>query len=56
VAIDLLRIEQRGGAQERPPDGAAWILELNRTSLLLPTRRIELWSKKGREQLKVLAK
>ena len=56
VAIDLFRIEPRQGNTERPAEGVVFILELNRTSLILPTRRIPLWSKKGREQLKVIKK
>ena len=61
VAVDLFRIEPRDPAYRHPypPDmprprpGSAWMLELNRTSLLLPTRRLKTWSKDGLRQLKV---
>ena len=63
VAVDLFRIEPRDPAYRHPypPDmprprpGSAWMLELNRTSLLLPTRRLKAWSKDGLRQLKVEA-
>ncbi len=53
VAIDLVRIEPRKPPPERPGSGGAFLLELNRTSLVVPTRRIAAWTKAGREQLKV---
>jgi hypothetical protein len=62
VAVDLLRIVPRdpalrwpspGKSPPRPPEGCAFLVELNRTSLLLPTRRISLFSPAGRAQLKV---
>jgi len=61
VAVDLFRIAPRPAAYRypfaegtpRPPAGTAWILELNRTSLVLPTKRLEKYSKAGIAQLKV---
>ena len=61
VAVDLLRLEPRDPSyhhpypadMQRPRPGSAYLLELNRTSLLLPTRRLSTWSKDGIRQLKV---
>src|SRR5205807_2337422 len=61
VAVDLFRIEpidpsfepRHPLAPARPRDGSAWITEILRTSLLLPTRRIGHYRKKAFEQLKV---
>jgi len=63
VAVDLFRIEPRDPGYHhpypidmpRPRAASAYILELNRTSLLLPTRRLKTWSKDGLRQLKVEA-
>jgi hypothetical protein len=60
-AIDLFRIEPKDPnyrspypeGTPRPREGSAYVLELNRTSLLLPTRRLEQWTKDGLRQLKV---
>ena len=61
VAVDLVRVEPRDPGyrhpyppgMQRPRPGCAYVLELNRTSLLLPTRRLKTWSKDGLRQLKV---
>jgi hypothetical protein len=61
VAVDLVKIVPRDPAfhypypegSPRPAAGCAWITELNRTSLLLPTRRLGSYSRDGLLQLKV---